>query len=66
MLRRIKNIWKLSNYTPALPGDKLENMPEGTQISILVNKPVKPSVKMAQIIKRKEVDPIEEVIKYEN
>ena len=45
ILKRIKNLWKLSEWEVDLP----ENLPVGTKVSMLMKEPVK----MAEIIHRK-------------
>jgi hypothetical protein len=57
LARRIKNLWRLSEYEVTQSKEEFDNLPVGTKVSPIVKKP-----QMAQIIKVNRKDPIDEFI----
>lgn len=62
LIKRLKNLWKLSEWE--IPEWNKKDFDVGTVITSLVKPPEKS--KMAQIIKRKTIDEVEEILKENN
>jgi len=62
LIKRLKNLWKLSEWVPF---DEYKYTKPGTSVTTIAKEPVETSGKMAQIIRKKPIDPVEEIIKHE-